>query len=280
MPLPLPQGTAQVLTHLADAASALNAFLETARQGEFQPWLWLVTSAVIQFLAVYLTSKILTHETSRLANAVKVLARLWVGALCVALLAGAGIWIGAAKESTGLTTASVLLLPLLLFAVLLAAPKSVHKISWTRSLFFFLASALLFAAGDLAARSYLGNSVDGVLKSAQAKDLLRKLAASAPGPLKEALGDLAPSQAPEAPNASSDDALAADRFAPLAQRHAAIQRIYAALEARRVALNLNDANALQAYSRDEARYKELLQQLQADAAADPGAGGVPAGTGR
>jgi hypothetical protein len=78
----------------------------------------------------------------------------------------------------------------------------------------------------------------------------------------------------------SDDALAADRSAPIAQRHAAIQRIYAALEARRVALNLNDANALQDYSREEARYKELLQQLQADAAADPGAGGVPAGTGR
>ena len=280
MPLPLPQGTAQVLTHLADAASALNAFLETARHGEFQPWLWLATSAVIQFFAVYLTSKILTHETSRLANAVKVLARFWVGALCVALLAGAGIWIGAAKESQGLMTASALLLPLLLFAVLLAAPKSVHKISWTRSLFFFLASALLFAAGDLAARSSLGNSVNGVLQSAQAKDLLRKLAASAPGPLKEALGDLENPKSTQTPQASPDDALVADRFAPLAQRHAAIQRIYAALEARRVALNVNDAHALQAYSREEARYKELLQQLQADAAADAGAGGVPAGTGR
>ena len=114
MPLPLPQGTDTVLAHLADAASVLNAFLETARQGEFQPWLWLATSAVIQFLAVYLTSKILTHETSRLANALKVLARLWVGALCVAFLAGAGIWMGAAKESPGLMTASALLLPILL----------------------------------------------------------------------------------------------------------------------------------------------------------------------
>ncbi len=276
MRLPFPEGATPVLAHLADAASVLNAFLETARHGEFQPWLWLATSAGIQFFAVYLTSKILAHETSRLANAIKVLARFWVGALCVALLVGAGIWIGAAKESPGLTTTSVLLLPLLLFAVLLAAPKSIYKISWTRSLLFLLASALFFTAGDLAARSFLGNSVDGVLKSAQAKDLLRKLAASAPGGLKAALVALDGSQA------ESDDALAADRSAPLPQRLAAIQRIYAALEARRVALNVEDKNALQAYSRDEARYKELLQQLQADAAADAGAaaGSVPAGTGR
>jgi hypothetical protein len=65
-----------------------------------------------------------------------------------------------------------------------------------------------------------------------------------------------------------DELLAADRSKPIPERHLAIQRIYADLEARRATLKSDDKIALTAYARDETRYQELLTALQADAATE------------
>jgi hypothetical protein len=246
----------------ATSASPLPLFLATALRGEFQPWVWLATSAGIQCLAIYLTSKILAKTESRWANALNVVFRYWAGAACAILLFGTGVWIAASHASQVLAAASVLLLPLLVFGVLLAGPKSVYKMSWTRSLVFVFASGLLLAAGHLGIPSLLGTAMDTGHGITEAKVLLTKLAGYAPAGLDKALRDLVADR----PEADSDDAIAADRTLPLAQRHAAIQRIYGAMEKRRVTLDGNDENALKAYARDETRYKELLLQLQADAA--------------
>jgi hypothetical protein len=265
MPILLLTGPHPVLALVVNAVSPLPLFLATALRGEFQPWAWIATSTAIQCFAIYLTSKILANAASRWANALKVMLHYWAGAACVLLLFGTGVWIAAAYASQVLAATSVLLLPLLVLGVLLTGPRSVYKISWTRSLVFVSASGLLLAAGHLLIPALLGNAMDTGHGIKQAKEVLTKLSGYAPAGLNAALRDLVYDR----PEAVSDDAIAADRAIPLAQRHAAIQRIYGALETRRVTLNGNDENALKAYARDETRYKVLLLQLQADAAAAP-----------
>lgn len=260
--------TAETAPKVSDAASVLSDFEKLRAETHIGLGIaWLLISQAIAIVAYWLSSKIVASEASRFTNAVK----LWIFYIlafagCAALFAF-GIAIGGAQQSASMLFATAVVGLLLIPVTIFGLPMKVYDLSLGGSIVFIILTMIISAGANLGVSRLVPAPVD-FREHIQLGERLVKLPASERRKLFARFQKRREeAKATTSTAAPSDDAIAADRTRTIAERHAAIQRIYRDLEARRAAIKPGDTTALNAYTKDEQRYQQLLQQLQADNAA-------------
>ncbi len=250
------------------SADALTADYERIVAG-FRPGFFLLWFAVLQAISIvayWISSNLITREHGSILNALKLWAFYLLSTLGVAILFAFTAGYGVKQSSNALLFAAIVVGIMLAIVVVLGCPMKVYKMGVGGAIGFVLISWILTAAGQVAATRVLPQPID-FRAWGELSQKLAQLPAVERNKLVERFTQRTPTAAAAPAAADSDDAIAANKTKPIEVRHEAIQRIYHALEARRVALKPGDTAALAAYTRDEARYQQLLSQLQTDAAA-------------
>ncbi|MDB6152746.1 MAG: hypothetical protein JWL90_1199 [Chthoniobacteraceae bacterium] len=220
---------------------------------------WVLASQLIVILAYWIASRICNPEQGRLTNAIKLWILTWLTWVAIVIAGAVVLYISATQTpSPAMTFASVCVAILLFFTVLFGLPMKVYKISFPTSIGFVVITLILNAAGTLAASRVIPPPIDP-----QEVRQLTEQYNHLPLVDRKKFTDRITGWKKSSP----DEVVAADRSKSIPERHAAVQRIYGELEERRIALKSGDDAALATYSRDEARYQQLLTTLQADAAA-------------
>ncbi|MES2570544.1 MAG: hypothetical protein V4710_10885 [Verrucomicrobiota bacterium] len=222
---------------------------------------WVLASQLIAILAYWIASNIVAREEGKFMNAIKLWILYWLASLgIVVLVSGVLMFASANNPSPALTFATLCVSVLLVLVVIFGLPMKVYNMSFPASIGFLILTFILSVAANLGAGQFLASPIDPEEFTQWATEVSR----ISPVDRKKLTDRIAGRRA--AAN-DSDEVIAADRSKSIEERHAAVQRIYAALETRRQSLNAEDKAALDAYTRDEARYQQLLSTLQKDAAA-------------
>jgi hypothetical protein len=245
----MPAGLAAVV----DATAWARAFFQA--QGETS-WLetigWFAALQLFKIVYCWIASKIVAHEAkSSFINAVK----LWGFCLLVVAVLSLPLIVLLQFPSAGVI-AFVLLL-LLIFAVIIGLPMKIYNIGILRSLGFLLITTVLSAGTELAVVQFLPHSALAqrfALRYEKRKQGLDKIVQRTFDPRRVRAS-------------SADHVIAADPKKPIIERQAALQRIHRDLETRRANLKAGDQAALDAYNRDDAHYRQLLDHVRAPAAA-------------
>jgi len=222
---------------------------------------WIIASQVILILACWLASKVIAREADTLGNAVKTWAFYFFSMACVSILLFAGVALAVARGSTGLMLAALAVSLLLFTVVLIQTPMRVYKVRLARALGFIGLCIVFVIVGQVAAATFIEPPQPRPEQTA----IVTKIKALPPEQQERfalKYQDRLFSQKGAVPN--SKDATAADKSKTLEERRAALQEIHAELETRRRQLSSGGQAALDAYNRDEARYRELLTALEAE----------------
>ncbi len=263
--------TAAATAPAAPPDSADSIVAEFARiQGTIRPGivlLWLGVTQVLAIVAYWIASNLINREEGRFINAIKLWAFYIAASIVVGVLFGVGMVWGASQASGAFLFATFVVGIMLGIIVVLGCPMKIYKLGVGGGIGFVLIAFVLTIAGQLVAARFLPEPLD--MKGwAALGERAARLPTAERNKLAERIHALQKTgDAASAPAKMSDEKIAGDRTKSIDDRHAAVQRIYRALEARRVALKPDDSEAIAQYTRDETQYQDLLRQLQADAQA-------------
>lgn len=249
-----------------DANALFQEFFRSPRPATGQVLAWVGLGQVIMLLAYWIASNIVARGKGSPLNAVKLWAFYLVASVAVVVIAAVCIAIGALQQSTALIFASVTVSMILMFAVVFGMPMKVYEIGLGRAVGFVLLVLLLSTAAQIGAARFMPAPLNLGAHATFVKRFAALPAVERKKVVERMQGERKKKGRAEAAKAT-DEAIAGDRTRPIPERHEAVQRIYRSLEARRLALKAGDQAAIEAYTRDDARYQQLLRQLQADAAA-------------
>ncbi|HEX5175979.1 MAG TPA: hypothetical protein VFV83_03065, partial [Chthoniobacteraceae bacterium] len=208
-------------------------------------------------------------ERPSLSNAVRLWALFLIGGLSIGFLGGLASALGIALNAPLLVGVAFGATALLLLILGVNLPMRVYGISLLRAIGFVGITFILLIAGQLAFTPLLPMPA----MDPQHEAVLRKMAALSDAQREQFFrgiwrratrGQLDPT--------ASAEAIAADHSKSIADRHAALKAMFDDLEKRRAALTWGDAAALADYNRRNARYQQLLAQLQTEAVAAHEAG--------
>jgi hypothetical protein len=220
-----------------------------------------LTQIVLSILGIWICSNVVARETGSILNALKLWLVYTVGLVLTSLLIGIGIAVTGMAQSAGGSSVVVLIFFLLTVLIGVGGPIVVYSIGFLRAVGFVVMVLVVSLAGQLLINS-LQLQPKGFIELAEFMSRVERRTPEERKAFVEALQKSTPGSASPGPAA-----VAADRSKTIEERHAALQFLYSDLEKRRKELQLGDSAALDAYNRDNARYQELLKQLQTEAAA-------------
>lgn len=217
---------------------------------------------VIAVFACWLASQLVKKENTGLGRAIKTAILYGCCAFAIGLLAGGGIWFAALQGSETMLKVSALIGGVLALYAAVSIPMGVYKINAVKALGFVIVALIVQAAAHVAAMRMMKDP----LRVQALSPLVRRLAALPVAERAESLRKLRASATPVvvAPTPKPEKSIG--------ERHTALKKTYADLQARRLNLREGDQTGIDAYTRDTAAYTELLTQLQKDNAAEEARG--------
>jgi hypothetical protein len=242
---------------LPDAGRLGQDFLHLAGQAAGGVLLWIVVSQLLILVAYWIASNVVAHSQGRISNAIKLHFLYLLSFFGISLLFSALLFV--AGQNQAVVFAGACVAGLLVAVVVFGLPMKVYKMGFFAALGFILITLMLTAAGGLGATRFL-EAPSHLRELAQISQKIARLPVADRQRFLERLAGRTTD--------SGDELLAADRSKPIAERFAAVSRIYASLEERRTKLQPGDEAGKMAYARDEKHYEDLLAKIQADAAAE------------
>jgi hypothetical protein len=224
--------------------------------------LWFVIMQAVAIVTYWIASNVVARERAWFGNAVKLWVLMIIGGLSIGFLGALFATIGIALNAPIVMALALLGSVLLIAIILFTLPMRVYGISFLRALGFVAVTFVLFTGAQLALASLLPvHAMDP-----QQEALFRKLANLSEREREQFFrGIWQRATRGQLSAATSSEAIAADRSKPIEERHAALKAMFDDLEKRRAALTWGDAGALADYNRRDARYRELLAQVQKEA---------------
>ena len=222
--------------------------------------------------AAWIAAQAVSKENADMGRAVKT-GFLWtLGFLTALALGGTAFYFARLRGNAPIATASLAITGILLFQTAVGVPMKVHRIHIFKAFGFALIGIVVHLAAQLAVQKAMHDP----LELERRFDQVRRLAALPAGDAAQVLAAVGkPAAAPAPAPAPTPKPVAERPSAPparptpspqkvIADRHDELKKMYADLMARRETLKEGDDAALAAYTRDTARYTEMLAQLQKD----------------
>jgi hypothetical protein len=233
-----------------------------SRQAQGNWLLWFVMIQLLAIVSYWIAGHVVSRTRPGFSNAVRLWALVLIGGLSVGFLGGLASTIGIALNAPLLVGVAFCATALLLLVLFVTLPMRVYGISLLRAIGFVGITFVLLIAGQLALTPLLPMPAMDPHHEA----VLRKMAALSDAQREQFFrgiwhratrGQLDPT--------ASEEGIAADRSKSIEERRAALKAMFDDLEKRRTALTWGDAGALADYNRRNARYQQLLAQLQKEA---------------
>jgi len=252
MHLPIPSTlpvVAQAVSH--PPATGLHVILAFA--------MLFLLGLALQILANWIVSKVLVPDNSDFSKAVKLFFMTLGGVIGTVVLTVALVSLGSAMEIPALNIVAMVGFVLIGLYVAFCTPMSVYKIGFLRSVAFAVLVLVLVSIGNFGAMIALGNVLNAT-GTGTALNALRKGDPTVPGAGIAWLRKAVPSLSPAVDAAAARTA--GDRAQPIEVRRAALHILREGLETRRLALDLKDPAAVDAYKRDAEDYGRWVHELE------------------
>jgi hypothetical protein len=267
------QGASLLLAQMGAVAPAGSVDIERlidewiqvqSRQAQGNWLLWFVVIQLLAIVSYWIASNVVTRERTTFANAAKLWGLLLVGGLSIGFLGGLVSAIGIALNAPIIVALALCASAVFILIILVTLPMRVYGISLIRAVGFVGITLVLLVAAQLAFTPLLPLPA----LDPQHEAVLYKLA-NLSDPQREQFfrGIWARATRGQLNPTASAEAIVADRSKSIEERHVALKGMFDDLEKRRAALTWGDAGALADYNRRNARYQELLKQLQEEALA-------------
>jgi len=265
------QGASLLLAQVGAVAPAGSVDIERlidewiqvqSRQAQGNWLLWFVVMQLLAIISYWIASNVVTRDRTAFTNATRLWVLMLVGGLSIGFLGGLASAIGIALNAPIIVALALCASAVFVLIILVTLPMRVYGISFIRAVAFVGITFILLVAGQLAFAPLLPLPA----LDPQHEAVLHKLANLSDAQREQFFRGLwqRTTRGQLNPTASAE-AIAADRSKSIEQRHAALKGMFDDLEKRRAALTWGDAGALVDYNRRNARYQELLAELQKDA---------------
>ncbi len=246
IPAPDPTGLQAVLDQLTNLRADLG-----------KTWiLWAIFTSLLLLISFWGSSIVIAKKFPGFAAAVK----LWV--LYIVMFAIVGTLVVTTALKGGIFAWVGLVLGfLVILSVLVSLPMKVYSLTPIKAVGFLFIALVLNGAGQIGANNLI-HWADFQAEASMLKDVAFLPAADKKEFLRLLRGQQTPAQLEE----QKDKSLVLDRTQPIPLRHAAIKRIYMDLKARHDALVPGAETTIAEYVAEDAKYRDMLRNLQADAA--------------
>jgi hypothetical protein len=210
-------------------------------------------SITLAILAVWLASQLFAKDRAGILRAIQTNLMWLVSIVAVAVLTGLAFLIAGQQGSPTMVLASLIIGGILMLYAWISVPMRIYKFSFLQAIGLIVVTWILQTAGQLVAERVLGDPLNMRARATLGARLARL-------PSAEATGVIATLRRPAG--------FGRDAGPSIAERQADLRKMYAELQARRELLREDDKASVDAYTRDNARYIDLLTELQRDAAAE------------